>query len=382
MRVALFLPPSKKAYGGIEQSFYRLCCGMVERAIDTQLVLPDVVPELPSAPNGLKVKVLSASRLRYCILPIVRYLRETKPDIVIAPETIWCVIVVIAHIFARSGSLIICSIRTKPSVEIKQKLSHRFIFSLARYLFPRYVAQIHSVSKGAGEDFLKTLGPQPRKVVTIYNPIVNDDFYRGAEEPVEHPWLQTDQPPVIVGVGRLEPEKDFPTLLRAFAIARQKRQMRLVILGEGNDRPILEGLARKLGIQDDVDMPGFVHNPQRFVKRASLFVLSSVYEGFGNVVAEALAVGTPVVSTDCEGGPREVLRDGELGILVPVGDSDALAWEILAALEKNHDPEKLVQGVVDRFDSYSNVGQYIALFEKLLSMPLVSLESMKLSEEA
>jgi glycosyltransferase involved in cell wall biosynthesis len=136
---------------------------------------------------------------------------------------------------------------------------------------------------------------------------------------------------VILGVGRLTPAKDFPTLLRAFARVRQVRAVRLVILGEGELRGTLEALVRDLGLEDSVSLPGFVQNPYAYMARAKLFVLSSAWEGFGSALVEAMACGLPVVSTDC-GGPSEILEGGMYGRLVPVGDPQALAEAILTAL--------------------------------------------------
>jgi glycosyltransferase involved in cell wall biosynthesis len=140
-----------------------------------------------------------------------------------------------------------------------------------------------------------------------------------------------------MGVGRLTRQKDFPTLIRAFAAVRKVRDCRLVILGEGKDRPALEALAKEMGVGGDVDLPGFVENPYAHMSRASLFVLSSAWEGSPNVLTEALALGLPAVATDCPSGPREILEDGRYGPLVPVGDADALAGAILKTL--THPPE-------------------------------------------
>jgi len=135
-----------------------------------------------------------------------------------------------------------------------------------------------------------------------------------------------------VAVGRLQMQKDYPTLLHAFAQVRKNRPVRLLILGEGKDRLALEELIKELGLEQDVSLPGFVMNPYAYMARASLFVLSSRWEGLPTVLIEALCCGTPVVSTDCPSGPREILRDGQYGQLVPVGDVDGLAQAIEAAL--------------------------------------------------
>jgi glycosyltransferase involved in cell wall biosynthesis len=166
----------------------------------------------------------------------------------------------------------------------------------------------------------------------VHNPIVTTDLRAKAEAPLEHPWFEPDQAPVVLGVGRLSPQKDFATLIRAFARVRMHRPARLMILGHGPERASLEALALAQGLADSVLLPGWVTNPYAFMARAGVFVLSSRWEGLPSVLIEALVCGTPVVATDCLSGPREILEDGRYGRLVPVGDEEALAAAIDAAL--------------------------------------------------
>ena len=175
---------------------------------------------------------------------------------------------------------------------------------------------------------------------------------------------EAGEPPVILGVGRLTHQKDFHTLLEAFAIVRGQRKCRLMILGEGEDRDSLEALARKLGVAADVRLIGFATNPYKYMARSSVFVLSSRYEGLPNVLIEAMGLATPVVSTDCPGGAREILLDGKLGPLVPVGDSQALANElgsILGDLESSRRRVGHVQANLDRFRPEACLMKYVEL---------------------
>jgi glycosyltransferase involved in cell wall biosynthesis len=177
---------------------------------------------------------------------------------------------------------------------------------------------IVAVSDGVADE-LSLITSIPRKdIMTIYNPIVTSELQRKAQVPLDHPWFTPGAPPVVLGAGRLRVQKDFPTLIRAFVRARAVRKIRLMILGGGKDerrdaqyKAQLLALADQLGVADDVALPGFVENPFAYMARASVFVLSSAWEGFGNVIVEALACGCPVVSTDCPSGPAEILENGK-----------------------------------------------------------------------
>ena len=202
-----------------------------------------------------------------------------------------------------------------------------------RPLYPK-ADFIVGVSQGVVDDLKKVLRFDSEKFRVIYNPTVDEELLKKAEEPLDHPWFHDDgEPPVILAAGRLHISKDFPTLPRAFALVRKEVPSRLVILGEGEKRKELEKLAQELGIREDLDLPGFVENPYKYTKHAAVFVLSSQWEGLPTVLVEAMACGCPVVSTDCPSGPREILKDGEYGVLVPPKDPEKLAQGIPRVLE-------------------------------------------------
>jgi glycosyltransferase involved in cell wall biosynthesis len=204
--------------------------------------------------------------------------------------------------------------------------------ALLRRLYPKADAII-AVSQGVAHDLQAFFCLPAEKVTVIFNPKELAYIARRALEPVAHPWLADQTLPVVVAVSRLRAQKDLPTLLRAFAEARRECPSRLLILGKGSDADALEHLARELGIADAVAFLGYVENPHAYTARADIFVSTSRWEGMPNSVVEAIACGVPVVATDCDSGPREILapdtdpllrrREGvewaAYGVLAPVG---------------------------------------------------------------
>jgi glycosyltransferase involved in cell wall biosynthesis len=215
-----------------------------------------------------------------------------------------------------------------------------------------------AVSRGVADDLVATIGVERMRARVAYNPIVDADLAARAREPAVHPWFVSGGPPVILGVGRLTGQKDFATLISAFALVRGRRPCRLLVIGEGEERERLAALAESLGVQDGLDLAGFQPNPLPFMREARLLVMSSRWEGFGNVLVEALYCGTPVVSTDCPHGPREVLADGRFGRLVPVGDPRALAEALVASLDEESDP-RCLRARAETFSAASSADAYL-----------------------
>jgi glycosyltransferase involved in cell wall biosynthesis len=226
---------------------------------------------------------------------------------------------------------------------------------------PAYRAadRIVAVSRSIATSLTEELDLDAGRIRTIYNPIVTAALKEKAAAPLDDPWFAPGAPPVVLGVGRLAPQKDFSTLLRAFAQVRAGREARLVILGEGPERRPLEQLARQLGVAADVKLPGYDHNPFRYMSQASVFALSSLYEGLPGALIQAMACGCRVIATDGAGGAREVLDNGTVGPLVPPGEPATLARGISALLDQARTGPARVHHPVDRFSEKAAVDAYL-----------------------
>ncbi|HIK27001.1 MAG: glycosyltransferase [Oscillatoriaceae bacterium SKW80] len=330
-RVAFFL--TALVGGGAEKIMLYLARGLVEQGIAVDLVLAKAVgPYLSEIPAGVELVDLKSKRLLLCLPKFVQYLKQKQPAALLSAVGDANFLAVWAKRLAGVPTRAVVSVHNTLSREAKNatQFKRRIEPYMARLFYP-WADAIVTVSKGAAED-LARLGFSLEKVETVYNPVITPEFFAKVAQPVEHPWFLPGEPPVILGVGRLEVQKDFPTLIRGFALVRQQRPVRLMILGEGSARSALEGLVRELGLEADVALPGFVANPYAYMARSAVFVLSSLFEGLPTVLIEAMAAGVPVVSTNCESGPSEILENGRYGELVPVGDSQALAEAIARAL--------------------------------------------------
>lgn len=332
-RIALFFPSLQ--YGGVQRFMLNLAQGLQAQHHPVDFVLVQAAgPMLKQVPPGARVIDLGAASAARAIPALARYLKNEKPGALLAAQTHINVAAVIARRLAGAPTRIVVSERSNLSAAVQNsdKAADRLRPLMVKLFYP-LADGITANSAELAADLAKRTGISPAKIRVIYNPVDAGRIQEQARGAVSHPWLAAGQPPVLAAVGRLVAQKDFATLLRAFARARAQREMRLLVLGEGAERGRLEALARELGIAGDTAMPGAVENPFAWVARAAVFVLSSCCEGFPNVLLEALACGAPVVSTACPSGPSEILEGGRYGKLAPVGDAAALAEAILTTLD-------------------------------------------------
>ncbi len=282
--------------------------------------------------------------LRY--LPaLARYLAQERPDVLLAGIPFFNLIALWARRLSGVDTRVVVTERSTLSVNIairEGQWRRRFLPPLIRRTYASADAII-AVSSGVADDLARSAHIPRERIRTVYNPVVTPELEERAKEPLAHPWFAPGMPPVILGVGEFVASKDFATLLRAFARLRRRRPARLVILGKGKPErhALLVSEIERLGIGRDVDLPGWVDNPFAYMARASVFVLSSIYEGLPGVLIQALACGCPVVSTDCRSGPAEILADGRYGRLVAVGDDEAMAQAISDTLDAAPDRASL-----------------------------------------
>ncbi|MGA3211872.1 MAG: glycosyltransferase [Terriglobales bacterium] len=350
-RVALFHPCL--IHGGIPHVFIELARGLLEQDLDVDLVQATPPPAMAMSgsrtdpalggdvrdqvPDGVRLVDLNTSRVLKSVLPLARYLRRERPQALISGALHANVAAAWACRISRISTRLVLTEHSIISAVVKNAASAqtprraRVSPFFVRLFYPWAYALV-AVSPGVATDLAAVSGIPRKRIHVIYNPIVGPELFARAGLPLDHAWFLAGRPPVIVAVGRLDHFKDYPVLLRAFAVLRRNRPARLLILGEGEERRSLEALVRNLDLEADVSMPGNVANPLPFMKRSAVFVLSSKAEAFPSVLIEALAAGAQIVATDCPFGPKEILEDGTFGRLVPVGDVDALARALEQAL--------------------------------------------------
>ena len=344
-KISLFLPDLRG--GGAEKVAVNLANEMVRRGFDIDVVLIKSQGELlADLESSINIIDLDAERIRSAVKPYVSYLEDSKPDVILASMWPLTSIAIIANQLAKSRSTVIVSEHTTWSQShIVKKWSRRWMTRLIMSLTFPFADGIITVSNGAALDLARFSFIKRQSITVIYNPVVDERKMGCCDSSVNHLWPKAEYH--ILSVGTLKHVKDFATLIKAFALVRNKVDASLIILGEGELRAELLALSKILGVSSHVSFPGFVRNTTPFYQSADLFVLSSLAEGFGNVIVESMASGTPVVATDCQSGPREILKDGEYGKLVPISDIDALANAIVTSIKETHCAEVLKRRASD-----------------------------------
>jgi len=282
-----------------------------------------------------RILALSFSKKLQHASTMANYIRQGSPDMIFpGTRQVDAPVLMSTHLTNNSPPVVPILRNAVEKRHQRTQRRHRLLFASA--------ARVVAVSDGVAASAMTEFGVPREKITTIYNPVVSPDIDRLKSQMPDHPWFLDNGPSIILACGRFKKAKDYPTLVKAFALLSAQRPCRLLILGEGELREQIEALVRELNLQENVSLPGWADNPFAFMFRASLFVLSSRNEGLPGVLIQALACGCPCVSTDCPSGPAEILQDGAIGPLVPVGDDAALADAMARVLDNPPDQQKLL----------------------------------------
>ncbi len=353
--------------GGAERVTVSLANGMVDRGLDVDLVLINERGEesyFASLDKRVRVWPLSQSRTLTSLVGFRDYFDKVRPDVAISALSHVNVAALLGRKLARHKPRLIVVEHNQMSRNIERKRGFvRMAYAAVPRVY-RLADLIGVVSEGVKEDFVRLTGLPGERIEVFYNPVVTPSLVEQSRETPTHPWFGKDQPPLILGVGRLTEQKNFPLLIRSFAELRKTRPARLMILGEGELRDDLQQLANETGYGDDITLPGFVDNPFACMSHAAAFALSSDWEGLPTVLIEAMACGASVLSTDCPSGPSEILQGGRLGPLTPPGDVAAFTASLASALDRKRPVKDLMTRAED-FSLEAAIDHYlVAAFPK------------------
>lgn len=322
------------ARGGVGKTRAHLANEFARRGIHVDLLLARrSSPYLNIINASVRVLDIPTSHALFGVPWLAWFLRRERPDVVLTHRSRINTLALRASKLACTHTPIYTTLNTNLSSQLASLSSVKSSNQLAqmRRDFPQNDGLI-AVSSGVANDAEKLLSLKKERIKVIYDPVVTHAIFELAKQPPNHPWI-SDSPAPFIAIGRLEPQKEFSTLINAYhKLKKEGYKNRLIILGEGKLRPQLEAHIASLELNNHISLPGFVTNPYAYIARSSMLIMSSAWEGLGDVLVEALALGTPVVSTDCPSGPSEILDGGRYGRLVPVGDATALAEAIMATL--------------------------------------------------
>jgi glycosyltransferase involved in cell wall biosynthesis len=362
-RVFVYIPHLRT--GGGEMSMLRVAAGLAERGLDVEVVVHEATSRELPLPRGVTLIDLQATGTAQAVRRLAQRIRKRAPRYVISAFPHTNIATVTAAKMARCGTMTILTEHAPLAQQIAQQNNWRYrvLPALVRAAYRRADAVV-AVSAGVRDDLRAMVGRKLR-VHTIHNPVLPDDVDSVAAAEPDHPWLQDAGLQVVMSLSRLSEEKDLPTLVRAFARLRASHPCaRLLLVGEGAEREPLQRQLEEAGLSDAAALPGRTDQPLAWLRKAAVFVLPSRFEGYGNVLVEALAVGTPVVATDCPVGPREILDGGRFGDLVPVGDDAAMARAISRALTVRRLPDGASRAARQHTQSRT-ADEYLALLNHL-----------------
>lgn len=370
-KIAIYID-SLQGYGA-DKTLLKIAEGLAELGLDVDLVTAKKAVKIGSRINpAVNLIDLRSSRFNLIknVVGLTNYLIDKKPAILFSSIHFNNITSTCAITLAR-----LVGVNSKLVVRQANRLEYQlkgYPFPIGALMYPlirmayKKADLIISPSQGLLSDLTKFMKAEESKIKLVYNPTVTPDIFEKAQQEINHPWFEQKSFPIILGAGRLKPQKDFATLIEAFArVKRNFRDAKLVILGEGRQRRELENLVTKLGLQGDVDLVGFQENPYVFIAKADVFVLSSIYEGLPNILIEALALKKKIVATNCPSGPAEILKFGKYGSLLPTSSPFLLEAAIIKALEEK--PSSLAESNPAKdFEQKKQVEKYAQIFLNLV----------------
>jgi glycosyltransferase involved in cell wall biosynthesis len=365
-KITFFLP--SLVGGGVEKVFVTLANGLSKNNYSVDFVLSNAMGvHLSALDKEINVINLGKTHVATSFWGLTRYLRANQPPVIITGlSNANAAALLASRFFSRSTKTIITQHINWSQVLINNPSSKEvLVYYLSKYLYP-LATRIVGISAGITNEIHNMRNIDPRKIVCIYNPVVTTQMLEFAKQQPHHKWFAKKNEPILIGAGRLEQQKDFETLIRAFHKVQSQIACKLIILGEGSERKKLERLIHDLNLTHRVELPGFFSNPYSFIAHADLFVLSSRYEGLPTVLIEAIGCKTPVVSTNCLSGPAEILDEGKYGKLVDVGNVDALAEAIIETIQKPLDKDFLMERA-QLFSAENAINAYSDLIEQVLA---------------
>ncbi|SER70898.1 glycosyltransferase [Psychrobacillus sp. OK032] len=315
--------------------------------------------------DRVKIKFLYCNKLRNCLFRLRKCIIEENPTLIFTTMNPNNLMVLFAKILSFKSIPVIIREANNRTQSGKVTKFNKFITTI----FYNTSNKVVALSQGVSEDLIENFKIKTDKIKVIYNPVDIDNINILKNEIVEDIEINKNEK-LIISVGRLEEQKDFSTLIKAFSLVLEKINAKLIILGIGSQEKMLKELCVNLGIEDKVLFLGFKENPQKYVKSSDLFVLTSKWEGFGHVIVESMAVGTPVVVTDCKSGPFEIIKDNKYGLLTEVENFQEVAKKIIAMLENDEMRSWYSkQGLKRSSDFNSNliVKEYEELFTKVIN---------------
>ena len=342
-RIGFFLATS--GHSGVDRAMKNLIPSIAKRGYQVELIkIKNHGPNLNVVEPNIKINNLATQHVYSSFFHLIKYLSKNPPEILLTDKDRVNRTAIIAKLITRAKTKLFVRCGTTVSINLASRgIIDRLIQKNSMRTLYRFANKVLVPAKSVAEDMANYTGLDLEHIKSVPSPVVSDDIFKKEFPIPNHPWYLKKSHPIILGVGELCKRKDFETLIKSFKIFMQHIECKLVILGKGKQKDYLQRLINKLVLKNHVDLPGFVNDPYSYMAHANVFVSSSLWEGSSFVLVEALAVGTPVVSTNCPGGHEEVLEKGRFGRLVPVKDPEKMAEAILETLKNPPDPEFIKQ---------------------------------------